>query len=308
MGETSIEWTDQTWNPTRGCTRISPGCVNCYAERMAARDLPGMKSPTTGEPFAIITPSGPRWTGNVELIPHMLDVPLKRRKPTVYFVNSMSDLFHESMPFREIDRVFTAMVAADHHTYQILTKRADRMRAYFASGRHDDGHGPDRADYHLDQNIWLGVSVENQEYADKRIPDLMATPAAVRFVSYEPALGPVDFRPYLNCTCDGTGEHCAVCISGGLDQIIIGGESGPGARPFDIQWARNTIAQCKAAGVAAFVKQIGAKPFSGHSLHKQIHHRSTDGNLYLKLEDRKGGNMEEWPVDLRVRQMPEVRV
>src|SRR5208337_3481337 len=128
MGKTSIAWTEYTWNPVRGCSRVSKGCEHCYAERMAARGLPEMKSPTTGEPFAVMTPSGPHWTGKVELIPSMLDVPLRRKKPTTYFVNSTSDLFHERLPWRDIVSVFAVMFLARRHTFQILTKRAKRMQ------------------------------------------------------------------------------------------------------------------------------------------------------------------------------------
>ena len=323
MGKTTISWTEHTWNPTRGCSRVSEGCRNCYAERMAARGLPGLKSPATGEPFAIMTASGPRWTGKVELIESMLDIPLRRKKPTTYFVNSMSDLFHESLPDESIDRVFAVMALCPQHTFQVLTKRAERMRDYWGN--------PERAALIRDvlndwadigkitqqqciaacaaisggplPKVWLGVSVEDQPTADARIPHLLRTPAAVRFVSYEPALGRVNFEPFI---CPDHRDHTPSQLTK-LDWVIVGGESGPGARPFDIAWARQTIAQCKADGVACFVKQIGARPYIGHSLHKQIHHRTGDGNLYLKLKDRKGGDMAEWPEDLRVREMPRPR-
>ena len=260
MSASKIEWTQETWNPVRGCSRISEGCRNCYAERQAARNLPGMKSPTTGEPFAVMTPSGPRWTGKVELIPHMLDVPLKRKKPTTYFVNSMSDLFHESLPDEEIAGVFRALHRAPQHTYQILTKRAERMAAIMPRIVATFGVMP---------NVWLGVSVEDQAAADLRIPHLLKTPAAVRFLSVEPLLGSVDLRKWLRgqCPqCHGFDDYCAdvaICETCrglnpiGIDWVIVGGESGPGARPMHPDWARSIRDQCVAAGVPFFFKQWG---------------------------------------------------
>ncbi len=232
MSATSIEWTERTWNPVRGCSRISPGCVNCYAERMAARNLPGMKSPTTGEPFAILNGNGPHWTGKVELVPSMLDIPLKRRKPTTWFVNSMSDLFHEGLLESDIAQVFTVMSRCARHTFQVLTKRSDRMYSVlkeFSSGPAWWPFG----------NVWLGVSVESRDYLS-RIDDLRRTPAAVRFLSLEPLLEDLG-------QLDLTGIHW----------VIVGGESGPGARPMHPDWARGIRDQCVAAGVPFFFKQWG---------------------------------------------------
>ena len=230
MSKSSIPWCDATWNPVRGCSRVSPGCVNCYAERMAARNLPAMRSPTTGEPFAIMKPSGPHWTGKVELIESKLEEPLHWRKPRRVFVNSMSDLFHESLPFESVALVYAAIYSAGRagpaeHTYQILTKRPARRLAFFAwlakeahrchwpipdflstqfgagpsALRHDGRAYP--APYYSawpHPHIWEGVSAEDQPTADERIPLLLQTPAAVRFVSYEPALAAVDFEPYFD--------------------------------------------------------------------------------------------------------------
>lgn len=295
MGNTTIAWTDKTWNPIRGCSMAKGselgGCLNCYAARMAARNLPELKSPTTGESFARILPSGPRWTGEVELIENTLYSPLKWRKPQRVFVNSMSDLFHEALPDEAIDRVFAVMALTPHITYQVLTKRPERMLEYIERGI-DGGVKPDRnrPERRPLPNLWLGVSCEDQTTADARIPTLLQTPAAKRFISYEPALGPVDFTALPSIS--GFGRHLdslnnSVSDSEGcssrLDWIIIGGESGPGARPFNIAWARNTLKQCKQAGVACFVKQLGAK---------------------IRLKDRKGGDWLEWPEDLRVRQFP----
>lgn len=265
--KTSIEWTDATWSPIRGCSRISPDCTNCYAERMAARGLPGMNSPTTGEPFAIMTPSGPRWTGKVELIESELDKPLRWWKPRRIFVNSISDTFHADVPDGRIDWLFAVMALCPQHTFLVLTKRADRMyewaagsRAARFTSRVTGGHWPLR-------NVWLGVSVEDQRRADERIPHLLATPAAVRFVSMEPMLGAVD----LTCLQHDnlfevnalTGDHGVYRPLRGrsdkkLDWVIVGGESGPGARPMHPDWARSIRNQCEAAGVPFFFKQWGA--------------------------------------------------
>lgn len=225
-----IEWTGETWNPVRGCTRISPGCVNCYAERMAARGLPGLNSPTTGHPFAILTPSGPRWTGELELIKDRLSIPYGWKKPRMVFVNSMSDLFHEKLPAKDIEQVWEVMAGTSRHTYQVLTKRGNRMREltpYLVSK------------YALLQNVWCGVSVENADYLH-RINELRSARAAVRFLSLEPLLGPL---PNLNLD--------------GIDWVIVGGESGPGARPMAADWVRDIRDQCIAAGCPFFFKQWG---------------------------------------------------
>lgn len=336
---TSIEWTDRTWNPVRGCSRVSEGCRNCYAERIAARFA--VKRDATGPsdgPFAgfvRVTDSGPRWTGKVELVESKLTEPLHWRKRCRIFVNSMSDLFHEALPDEAIDRVFAVMALCPQHKFQVLTKRADRMRAYIKqkeiqerigneAAKIDDSMGfPQDWDY-FDlpawpmHNVWLGVSVEDQKTADERIPLLLQTPAAVRFVSYEPALGPVDFTRLVVGRNGMTGQavrtwdalrgcstvHDPVFGAGGvapakLDWIIIGGESGPEARPFDIENARCTIAQCKAAGVACFVKQLGSNRTS--SLPDAPTYRD---QWLIDVKDKKGGDPAEWSWDLRVREYP----
>ena len=307
-GPSKIEWTEHTWNPTRGCSRVSPGCEHCYAERFESRGLTSHRSPTTGEAFAIFQPGGPRWTGKVELIPDMLGIPLRRKKPTMYFVNSMSDLFHESLKFSEIALVFGAMAAADWHTYQVLTKRHERMRQFYlwllgcaaeqkkytvngkfsirdwlnllwlrASPLHNPLPDTDWPFPH----VWMGVSVENQKYADERIPLLLQTPAAVRFISAEPLLGPIDFKRLK------MGDDLRLL---NLDWVIVGGESGPGARPCNTEWVRSIVLQCRAAGVPVFVKQLGAHVIQG-------------GARRIK-KNRKGGDVDEWEHDLRVREMP----
>lgn len=318
----SIEWTDATWNPTRGCSRVSEGCRNCYAERIAAR-FADVGKPFHG--FASIGPraDSPKWTGRVELIPEKLDEPLRWRKPRRVFVNSMSDLFHEKLSLPDIAQVFSVMASAtlgcapghrnhdeecwtgDPHTFQILTKRPAQMLKIVAEmphyvGEHFNGDSALANETWPLPNVWLGVSVEDQKTADERIPLLLQTPAAVRFVSYEPALGPVDFGMYLSRT-NMPGLNLMPGFRDplpGIDWLIIGGESGPRARPFDIDWARSAIAQCKAGGVACFVKQLGSYPVLDPR-----YDRSLPG-WTRKLQDRKGGDMAEWPEDLRVREFP----
>jgi len=301
-GNTNIEWTDRSWNSIVGCSVVSPGCTNCYAMRMATRlerisREPGHKNGL--DHYRDLTqPSkaGPVWTGKVALAPdHILMAPMRWKKPVRIFVNSMGDLFHESIPDEWIDRVFAVMALAPQHTFQVLTKRSKQMRRYFQiDAKHDYQdrvgnqaetmpelaralklHGYSRRIGWPLKNVWLGVSAEDQERADDRIPDLLATPAAVRFVSAEPLLGPIDLDGYL---------HDLDC-GDGLDWIIIGGESGKGARKMDLAWARSIIAQCRNAGVACFMKQLGSG--TGFNLH-----------------DRKGGDPNEWAADLRVQKMP----
>ena len=282
---TSIEWTDCTWNPVRGCSRVSEGCRNCYAERTAARFSGGDIGDDSEdrlhgafEGFAIMKSDGPHWTGKVELIESKLEEPLHWKKPRRVFVNSMSDLFHESLPDDAIDRVVHVMAWASLHTYQILTKRHERLMEYsqtmaalnpqqraariigssFGRPVHMDPQDNGGLEWPL-PNVWLGVSVEDQKTADERIPLLLQTPAAIRFVSYEPALGPVCLLNYLLY-----GPWSAVNVkpptSRGLDWVICGGESGPGARPFDIAWARSVRDQCKAAGGGVLHEATGRAP------------------------------------------------
>lgn len=336
MNATKIEWTDKTWNPTRGCSRVSEGCRNCYAEQIAGRFSGDPMHPQAGTParmkrfpfsgFVILGNgnNGPHWTGRVELIPEKLDEPLHWRKPARVFVNSMSDLFHEALPDKAIDRVFAVMALCPQHTFQVLTKRPERMLAYCqnAAGRLGDAivrlresRGdtkpvrpvpslPPGATWYPLPWVWLGVSVEDKATADERIPLLLQAPAAVRFVSYEPALESVDFSDFIpgriNPHWTGRADENSAS-EWGIDWLIVGGESGPHARPFDLAWARSAIAQCKAAGVACFCKQLGALPVKECDGAKcgrcQRPHK-----VYLK--DRKGGDMAEWPEDLRVREFP----
>lgn len=268
--DSKIEWTDATWNPIRGCSRVSEGCRHCYAERVAAR-FSGPGQPYEGlavRKLRVVSDDEQttvgRWTGAVRMVPEHLADPLRWRRPRRVFVNSMSDLFHESLTNEQIAAVFGVMAAAAQHTFQVLTKRAARMRAWFewllagevspsgkcyaaASGAVDFGTWwrtvPQKWPL---PHVWLGVSVENQAAADERIPELLATPAAVRWISAEPLLGPVDLA---------ASSKNARSLVEDLDWIVAGCESGPSARPCDVSWLRSLRDQCAAAGVPYFLKQ-----------------------------------------------------
>ena len=260
--KSKIEWTDATWNPIRGCSMAKGselgGCLNCYAARLNARNLPNLKSPTTGESFARILDSGPRWTGKIELIPSTLHLPLRWKEPQRIFVNSQSDLFHEDLRFEDIDLIMGVMGLAAQHTYKVLTKRPEVAVQYYAErteewaqqnsvtvkGRRMGGEVIRRAMHRL----WLGVSAEDQKTADVRIPLLLTLPVAVRFLSYEPALGALDLERYLDVNAGGRR----------IDWVIAGGESGPSARPAHPDWFRRVRDQCAWAGVPFFFKQHGA--------------------------------------------------
>ena len=260
MNKTSIEWTDATWNPIRGCSRVSEGCRNCYAERVARR-FGGKGQPYEG--LVRINNSGermPQWNGEVRLIEeHLLD-PLKWKKSRRIFVNSMSDLFHENMPDEWIDRIFAVMALCPQHTFQVLTKRPERMLKYFylSTDNREEAIGSQALDISAGKhsgilelplpNVWPGVSVENQKTADERIPLLLQTPAAVWFISAEPLLEMIDIYQYLG------GARNPIR---GLNWVIVGGESGPKARPMHPDWVRSLRDQCQAAGVSFFFKQWG---------------------------------------------------
>ena len=208
-----IEWTESTWNPVTGCTKISPGCKHCYAERMAER-LQAMGQANYVNGF------------NLTLQPHMLEVPLKWKKPQTIFVNSMSDLFHEDVPLEYIKRVFKVMNDANWHRFQVLTKRADRLLSVSPSLK-------------WTSNIWMGVSVESDDHRT-RIDRLRGTSAHIKFLSLEPLLGPL----------------CNLNLMG-IDWVIVGGESGPNARPMDAAWVEDLQSQCRTAEVPFFFKQWG---------------------------------------------------
>ena len=303
---TKIQWTDETWNPVTGCTKISPGCANCYAERMAKRLTGRCGYPAAPNQF------------DVRLHPNRLDQPLSWRKPRMCFVCSMSDLFHEEVSDDFVLRVFAAIALSRKHTFQVLTKRPRRMAEfaqriqgqaeydndveYYASelavrwGAHEHAEslgGTYQAGQYGDEgrceiapayegmsipwplpHVWIGVTAEDQKRADERIPLLLDTPAAVRFVSVEPMLGSIDLDDFWGAK-PGWGEP------EGIDWVIIGCESGPHRRPMQIEWALDLVRQCKAAGVPVFVKQL--------SINGKVNH-----------------NPDEWPEELRVREYPSV--
>ena len=300
MSDTSkIEWTDATWNPVSGCTKVSPGCDHCYAETFAER-----WRGTPGHHFE---------NGfDVTLRPERLNQPLRWKRPRRIFVNSMSDLFHESVPDGFIGSVFDVMAQTPQHTYQILTKRHGRMRSLLNKWadagwywRRDDMLWCGPLDGPL-PNVWLGVSVEDQKWADIRVPALIETPATVRFLSCEPLLGPVGLDRYLWLTGPSTagpfrdyagrrrfgggigGQAITSVKARDLHWLIVGGESGPGAREMDREWAERLVWECRDAGVPVFVKQLGTV------LGRQIG------------AGRKGGDWEAWPEDLRVREFPRI--
>lgn len=253
---TKIEWTDATWNPVTGCSVVSPGCTNCYAMRLAGTRLKHVES---RKGLTIDTKAGPVWNGEVRFNEKDLDQPLRWRRPRLIFVCAHGDLFHENVPDEWIDRVFAVMALAPQHTFQVLTKRSERMRAYVAAVAGDPkrftswaatGAGVIRESGLLEKlreapprwplpNVWVGVSAEDQHRYDERVSHLRETPAAIRYVSAEPLLGPID--------ADLTG----------IDWVIVGGESGSGARPMHPDWARSLRDQCAAAGVAFHFKQWG---------------------------------------------------
>jgi len=313
---TKIQWTQETWNPIVGCSKVSPGCDNCYAERQAYRNMlclgakPGVFNPTydayecavsyevASFPHDMRPSKSLGWSGWTFLIEEALQKPLKRKKPTMYFVCSMSDLFHEDTPFEDIDKVFAVMALCQQHTFQILTKRPMRMLEYMTqlkagarfvgkaatklTGSTEAGDvASGRASSSTPMlNVWMGVTAENQEYADKRIPILLQCPAAVRFVSVEPMLGPVEIfgffpQSYANDTC----------FEDGLDWVICGCESGPGRRPMSVDWAIDLRRQCKDWNVPFFMKQMN----------------------YAK-SDKVTKEICGFPEYLRVREWPEVQV
>lgn len=330
---TKIQWTNATWNPIRArdsagttgwhCERVSPGCQNCYAERRNEKRF------GTGLPYNRKS----RDLVEVFLDQSALTQPLHWRRPRRIFVCSMTDLFGEWVPDEVIDRVFAVMALSPQHTFQLLTKRPERMREYLSDpvmrpvkvsravmvlpftaaqdsvvadtvlwGKRapDGGFVPAGFAQWPLPNVWLGVSVEDQDAADRRIPELLATPAAVRFVSAEPLLGALDLARIDLSTLPPHPHNPIVelnaftgLVSGmdeytfgrhGVDWVIVGGESGPGARPCDVEWIRSVVRQCQAAGVAVFYKQ------GGH--HNRCPH------------DRKGGHFECFPDDLKVREFP----
>jgi len=283
--KTGIEWTESTWNPIRGCSRVSEGCRNCYAETVANR----FKGP--GEPYEGLIARGGQWNGKVMVAEHKMNEPLRWTRPRMIFVNSMSDLFHENVDFETIHRIMLVMQQAQHHTFQVLTKRPKRMLQFFKWWGGECLRGfPE-----VMPNVWLGASVEDQQTAEERIPLLLETPAAVRWISAEPLLGPLALHPYLQ-----RGDHelremdpmAAAMLSQGeedgtawvrpaVDWVVVGGESGHNARPMHPDWARNIRDQCQVAGVPFLFKQWGE--FAP----------SPDGGLPDQLPDSAGHYFDE---------------
>lgn len=345
--KSEIQWTGSTWTPVRArnlatgkvgwhCEHATTGCIHCYSERQNIWT-------GTGLPFK----PGHRKDVELFLDEKMLLAPLTWKKPRPIFVCSMTDAFADFVPDEWLDNMFAIMALCQHHTFQVLTKRAERMRAYITS-RSQPGPQGDEAPavdirirmtaHHAPPgkwaqritwplpNVWLGVSAERQEEASDRIPQLLQTPAALRFVSLEPLIGPIDLHPsWLPCpACKGRGYYlpnfaanhfvpcercltlareCGVTILPGqqatpgprLGWIIVGGESGDEPRPMSIRWVDDIAQDCRAAGVPCFVKQLGAKPYVGYE---------TGYRQFLKYDHPKGGNPEEWPAHLRIREMP----
>jgi protein gp37 len=334
-GATKIEWTDRTWNPVTGCTKVSDGCKNCYAEREWARLSANPKlAAYFGRPFT-----------EVRCHPERLDEPLRWRRPQRVFVNSMSDLFHESVPDEFIAQVWEIMASStadcgkrhrheeecwqgEPHTFQILTKRPERMRDVLErmgeiADEYLDPDGPLNLHFAAIggplRNVWLGVSAENQETADARIPILLQTPAAVRFVSLEPLLEAVSLATWLD-RCSYYCDHGDEYPEGHrperspIDWVIVGGESGPNARPCAAEDIRDLLRQCKGAGVPCFVKQFGALCEMSDRDMGLVGRSSLPGawgpHVLVNEFDKvvrfpgKGGDPEEWPADCRVREYP----
>lgn len=340
MADSKIEWTERVWNPVRGCSIVSAGCKNCYAMKQARR-FSGAGGAYEG--LTQLSKNGPVWTGRARFVPEKVVEPLSWTKwPSRIFVNSMSDLFHDDVADAEIATVFAVMAATPFQTYQVLTKRPERMKRWFAwiadqaaylrasiEAAPSSGHAEPSAcvmlarevlgaaarqqpglNYELAgktawplPNVWIGVSVENQKAADERLPLLLQTPAAVRWASVEPLLERVYFTWRLhpaNPYVPEAGGH-----ERGLDWVVVGGESGPSARPCAIEWIESVVRQCKYHHVPVFVKQLGAYVVSEDRVDDE---RKGDDRWAWRagLKDRKGGDPSEWP-HLNVRQFPEVR-
>jgi protein gp37 len=327
---TNISWTNETINPIVGCSRVSPGCAKCYAASAAA-------SPRLQQfpQYQAVS----EWDGTVQFVKSQLLKPLSWRKPKKIFVCSMADLFHENVPFEWIDQIIAVIALCPQHTFQILTKRPERALQYFSQpklwvkwyeaalahlwGAIGEKFGGliNLQQYFIEQpfplsNLWLGTSVENQQTADKRIPILLQIPAVVRFLSCEPLLGEITLSRYHNnnigylghkikCSnCGITGinppdkyyQYCWQCyakmswLEPTISWIICGGESGADSRPCHIDWIESIVQQCQSAKTPVFVKQLGANAILQ--------------NQRFKTRDKKGGEIEEFPQQLRIREFP----
>lgn len=284
--KTSIEWTDATWNVITGCSVVSPGCTNCYAMRLAGSRL------AYSRPYAGLTQhskAGPVWNGQVRLNDQVLEQPLRWTRPRRIFVNAMGDLFHENVPDAWIDAVYDVMRRAEGHTFQVLTKRADRMRAYYDRRIRD--RMPTRTD-----NIWLGVSAEDQERLRRRIWQLSRTPARVRWISAEPLLGPLEISRVA--AYDHPGFHANFLAGpkggavGGIDWVVAGGESGPGARPMHPAWPAALHDECARYSVPFLFKQWGDwKPTAENQGEWPV---DAPGHIRLAQDGRR--TAEGWPM------------
>ncbi len=295
--KTKIEWTDATWNAIRGCSRISEGCRNCYAESVANR-FKGEGLPYEG----LIARTG-QWNGKIKAVDSVMDQPFRWKKPRRIFVNSMSDLFHENLPFSEIDKIFAVMSAANWHTYQVLTKRAYRMQEYFKNDDWIDrvrkiawNLNPASA-YHETHmigglpNVWLGVSVEDQKAAEERIPFLLETPAAVRWISAEPLIGPIDFSGMW--VPSNPAIHVNMLEK--LDWVVVGGESGKSARPMHPDWARTLRDQCVALDVPFLFKQWGEWLPGELVVGKTVYAACSDGKIMISKGNKARDNFGTHP-------------
>lgn len=296
---TKIEWTEATWNPVTGCTVHSAGCTNCYAMKLAGTRLAHHPSRAG---LTIDTKAGPVWNGQVRFNAEWLTQPLKWKRPRMIFVCAHGDLFHESVPDAWIAQVFNVMADAPQHTFQVLTKRSVRMRKILSGPKDHRLWSPKLWHNSTLPNVWLGVSVEDQRAADERVPDLLATPAAVRWLSCEPLLGPVDLReiaigPRENSVRVDALTGCEWDELGGridgdaLDWIVAGGESGQNARPMHPDWARSLRDQCAAAEVPFFFKQWGEWASASEVEGAGQHHHFDDGATVRKVGKKAAGRL-----------------
>lgn len=354
---TQIQWADKSWNPTVGCSKVSEGCRNCYAMKQAKRNVlcaRGQDRRSVYEDVVEFDDAGdplPRWNRTASFLPGRLEDPVRRKKPTRWFVDSMSDLFHKGITFEQIAAIFGVMAQTPRHTYQVLTKRPQRASDFFQWVKNElyASYKPvdllehflfcastdlDREQFRQDAtdvwplpNVWLGVSAENQQAADERVPRLLDCPAAIRFVSAEPLLGPIDFRRIDDPLDMGVRDVLRGVVSsrvGGLDRlkrgyssldwIIAGGESGAAARDCDVGWVTDIVRQCKEAGVSVFVKQLGDYPVDNQWTDVDLEGieydeqwpTDIDYRRQIHLEAPKGKDPSEWPEELQIRQFPEV--
>lgn len=339
MNRTGISYVDFTWNPMIGCSRISPGCGDsrgggCYAERLASTRLKHLPA------YAAVT-NERGWNGKVHLMPERLDEPIRRRKPARIFLGDMSDIFHPEVPFEFIAACFGVMAACPQHTFLLLTKRPARMLEFFewlmtrivpkCSGPQESTacaweawrkYGVELPDSLLHAgwqvagerpwplpNVHLGVTCEDQQRANERIPLLLQCPAAGRWISAEPLLGPIDFL-----ACNDAIRRAGLYLPSEkkIDLVIVGGESGPRARPCDVEWIRSIVYQGNDAGCPVFVKQVGSHPAGdgcereGQEWPEHVAFERVTDEVYrvLRLRNHHGADPSEWPEDLRVREYP----